>query len=83
MKWHGHLLRLNKKTPARLALKEAERKLKKLEGGQKLTWMKIIGKDIEEYKIPKCEAVTLAHDRTAWKNLICYGMSTLADENRS
>ena len=29
MKLYGHLLRLNEKTPARLALKEAERKVKK------------------------------------------------------
>ena len=32
MKWYGHLLRLNEKTPARLALKEAERKVKKPKG---------------------------------------------------
>ena len=40
MKWYGHLLRLNKKTPARLALKEAEREVKKPKG-QKLTMDKI------------------------------------------
>ena len=44
MKWYGHLLRLNEKTHARLALKEAERKVKKYEGGQKLTWIKLIGR---------------------------------------
>ena len=65
MKCHGHLLRLNEKTPARLALKEAERKVKKPKGGQKLTWMKLIGKDQEEYRIPRCEAETLTQDRTA------------------
>ena len=37
MEWYGHLLRLNEKTPARLALKEAERKEKKPKGGQKMT----------------------------------------------
>ena len=56
MKWHGHLLKLNEKTPARLALNEAESKVKKPKGGQKLTWIKLIGKDLEEYKIPRCEA---------------------------
>ena len=59
MKWYGHLLRLNEKTPPILALKEAERKVKKPEGGQKLTCMKLFGKDLEEFKIPSCEAETL------------------------
>ena len=48
MKWYSHLLRLNEKTPARLVLKEAERKVKKPKGCQKLTWMTVIGKDLEE-----------------------------------
>ena len=56
MKWYGHLLSFNEKTPARLALKEAERRVKKPKGGQKLTWIKLIGKDLEEYEIPRCEA---------------------------
>ena len=43
MKWYGHLLRLDEKTPAKLALKETERKVKKPKEGQKLTWMKLIG----------------------------------------
>ena len=30
MKWYSHCLRLNEKTPARLALKEAERKVKEI-----------------------------------------------------
>ena len=75
MKWYGHLLRLNEKTPARLALKKAERKVKKPKGSQKLTWMKLIGKDLEEYKIPRC--------KTAWRNLISCGMSAHADVNCS
>ena len=83
MKCYDHLLRLNEKTPARLALKEVERKLKKPKGGQKLTWMKIIVEHLEEYKIPRCEAETLAQDRTAWRNLISHEISAHADVNRS
>ena len=56
MKWYGHLLRLHEKTPARLALEEAERKVKKPKGGQKIMRMKLIDKDLEEYKMPRCEA---------------------------
>ena len=78
-----YLLRLNEKTPTRLALKEAEGKVKKPKGGQKLMWMKLIGKDLEEYKIPRCEAVTLAQDRTAWRNLISHGMPAHADVKHS
>ena len=40
MKWYGHLLRLNKKTSARLALKGEERKVNKSKEGQKMTRMK-------------------------------------------
>ena len=42
MKWFDHLLRLNEKTPARLALKEVEIKVKKPKGFQKLMWIKLI-----------------------------------------
>ena len=79
MKWYGHLPRLNEKTPARLALTKAERKVKKSKGGQKLTWIKLIGKDLEEYKIPRCEAENLAQDRSAQRNLMseeCQHMQT-------
>ena len=79
MKWYGHLLRLNEKAPARLVLKEAERRVKKPKGGQKLTWMKLIGKDLDEDKIPRCEAEILAQDGTVWKNLISHRMSAHAD----
>ena len=83
MKWYGHLLRLNERTPARLALKEGKRKVKKPKGGQNLTWMKLIGKDLEEYKILRCEAETLAQDKNALRNLISLGMSAHADVNHS
>ena len=54
MKWYGHLLKLNEKTPARLTLNEVERKLNKPKGCQKLTWMELIRKALGEYKIPRC-----------------------------
>ena len=47
MKWYHRLLRLNEKTSASLALKEAERKVKIPKEGQKLTRMVLIGKDVE------------------------------------
>ena len=83
MKCYGNLLRLNEKTPSRLALKEAERKVKKPKGGQKLRWMKLIGKDLEEYRIPRFEAETLAQDITSHRNLMSCGMSAYAEANHS
>ena len=44
-KWFGHLQRLPKEAPARLAYEEVTQKpvkKKKLEGGQPLTWLKTI-----------------------------------------
>ena len=40
-------------------------------------WMKLIGKDLEEYKISRCEAETIAQDRASWSNLISQRMSDL------
>ena len=48
LSWFGHLMRLNEKTPAQEALKESERKVKKIKGGQKLTWMKLIKDDLKK-----------------------------------
>ena len=48
-----------------------------------MMWMKLIGKNLKQYKIPRCEAEPLALDRTAWRNLISHGMSAHADVNRS
>ena len=46
--WYGHLLRLPEDTPARKSLKEAKNPCKEPSGGQKLTWIKQIGKDLEK-----------------------------------
>ena len=45
---YGHLLRLPEDTPARKSLKEAKSPCKKPRGGQKLTWIKQIEKDLEK-----------------------------------
>ncbi len=46
--WYGHLLRLPESTPARKSLEEAKQSYKKPRGGQKLTWLKQIEKDLEK-----------------------------------
>ena len=42
-----HLLRLPDNTPAKTAFRAAHRYVKKPRGGQKLTWIKMIEKDLE------------------------------------
>ena len=47
LSWYGHLLRLPDNTPAKSVLREAQRHVKKPRDGQKLTWIKMIEKDLE------------------------------------
>ena len=44
---YGHLLRLPEKAPAKQALREAKKICRSPRGGQKITWMKLIEKDLE------------------------------------
>ena len=44
--WFGHLLRLDKETPARKALTVACKLIKKKPGRQKLTWLELVRKDV-------------------------------------
>ena len=70
LRWYGHLLRQNEDTPARQALQEAKRKVKKPRG-QKLTWIKMIDNDLKNMKIPKKDIPVLAQNRSNWRTLIC------------
>ena len=70
LRWYGHLLRLNEDVPARKALIEAERKVRKSSGGQKLTWMKQIEKDLLEIGIEKKGVRDLAQNRLMWREMI-------------
>ncbi len=77
IKWYGHLLRLDSRTPARQALVEARKKVKKPRGGQKLTWLKLIDSDLTALGIdPKIEVVEVkAQDRLEWNRLANRAMS--------
>ena len=64
LKWFGHLLRLPKETPARLAYEEITQKpVKKLKGGQPLTWLKTIKRDIHSINLTLNKASKIAQDR--------------------
>ena len=50
LSWYGHLIRLSEETPAKKALDEVKRKVKTPKGGQKITWIKLIEKDLKDLK---------------------------------
>ncbi len=73
LRFFGHLHRMDESVPARVALEEANRKVRKPRGGQKMTWTKMIEKDL---KIPKDnkmkqiryqEVLDLTQDRATWR----------------
>jgi hypothetical protein len=89
LKWYGHLLRLPEETPARAALREARRYVQKPRGGQKITWLKLIDKDLENINIKVavvngdgtnhryeiCNHEILAKNRHIWQVVVNRAMS--------
>ena len=71
LNWLGHLMRLHPETPARLALAEYLRKVKRHKGRQQRTWMELIKHDLKAIVIldynktnKTIEQLTqMAHDR--------------------
>ena len=51
LNWYGHVLRLPDNTPANIALREVRKYVNKPRGGQNLTWIKMIEKDLERAKV--------------------------------
>ena len=50
LSWYEHLIRLSEETPAKKAFDEVKRKVKKPKGGQTITWIKLIEKDLKDLK---------------------------------
>ena len=65
--WLGHLLRLDQETPVRKALNEACRKVNKIAGRHKLTWIELVRKDIDD--IDKNLVSNSAEDNVFFKKL--------------
>ena len=63
-------MRLHSETPAKQALEEARRSLKKLKGGQTTTWMKTLEKDLKGLDMTIDEATEKAENRKEWKKVV-------------
>ncbi len=74
--WFGHLMRLPDTTPAKQSLREAERESKKPRGRPKLTWLKMIQKQLNELNIKYADIEILTSDRNNWRQIIEGAMST-------
>ena len=79
LSWLGHVLRMSEETPAKLALREAQRKIKK-QMGNKLTWLGLIARDTRELNMNMNELEETANNRQAWSGLVRRAMSY--DEER-
>ncbi len=73
LRFFGHLHRMDASVPARIALDEANRKVRKPKGGQKTTWIKMMEKDLNLPTDTKLKPVRfqqildLTQDRTMWR----------------
>ena len=86
LSWYGHLIRLSEETPAMKALYEVKRKVKKPKGGQKISWRKLIEKDLKDLKRfvqNEKDLEEIALNRGRWRKLIHRGMSDLSDGNHN
>ena len=82
LSWVGHLLRLHTETPARVALKEACRCIKK-KPNRKLTWIDLIKNDLKDSSLVLNvqtnetffnDLEIICADRERWRNEIRYMM---------
>ena len=83
LSWYAHLMRLPQEAPARKALEEERRKVKKPKGGQKVTWKRLTEKDLKDLGIAEGEEEELAQNREKWRSLIHHGMLDSSDGNRN
>ena len=78
--WLGHLLRLDKETPARQALVEYTKPVKRKIGRPRLTWVNQVYQDLKSSNIDdvifgnECDMIIgleeICKDRLKWKNII-------------
>ena len=71
LRWFGHANRLNPETPASRALNDTiNTDTKKPRGGQRMTWMKCLQKDLNKANITLNQALDVSQDRAAWRQIV-------------
>jgi len=80
--WFGHLLRLPEDTPARQALAEYQRPVKRPRGKPKTTWISAIQKELKEIQTDLTieKATELAQDRQIWRDIVDGAVSNTDDK---
>ena len=63
-------MRLPEETPAKMALQEAYRKVKKLRGGQTTTWISVLERDLSTLGLTIEGATQLVLDRNEWRKVV-------------
>ena len=80
LRWFGHVNRLPLQAPARIALEESTRKVKRPRGGQKLTWPKMMENELKVANVSYDFAKhTITQSRTQWRALTHRIMSPCGD----
>jgi len=82
LSWLGHLLRLPDNTPARQALQEFSRDVKRPRGKPKTTWISLIKNELKNIGKTLETATEIASDRYKWNDMIDGAMSN-SDELRT
>ena len=70
IRWYGHAMRLPEDSPCRQALNEFNRATKRPRGGQKLTWIRQVNRDLENMGINTEKIEEIAQDRIRWKKIV-------------
>lgn len=71
LKFFGHMARLPEKAPAKKAIDEfLNTKTKKVRGGQKLTWVALVNRDLKQSNVTVEQAMTIAQDRGEWRAVV-------------
>jgi len=68
--WVGHLLRLPEDAPAKQALAECIRKVKRPRGKPKATWLGNVGKELSELNLNFETAKEIAQERPKWRDIV-------------
>ena len=85
LNWYGHMARLPEKTPAKRALRDFQRYVKKPRGRTKTTWVETVEKDMNRVKVVvldgggkkrQADLEMMAQDKSTWLNLTRRAMSS-------